>query len=472
MKLTLIKILPPIVAALVGVVLVLLWQGGGAGIDLLMRLPAIGGGADKAKARQVVDIEGFFAAGQGAAAKLPGSWPKFRGAGGDAISKETVPLVRSFGGNFRQRERWSIELGEGYAGPAIVNGRVYLLDYDQRAKADVLRCLSLADGREIWRRGYYVQIKRNHGMSRTVPAVSDGFVVTLGPKCHVMCTDAVTGEYLWGIDLVGRYGTRVPDWYAGQCPLIDDGKAIIAPAGDALMIAVDCRTGEVLWEAPNPSGWRMTHSSIMPMTVAGRRMYVYCGSGGVAGVDAETGQVLWTTREWTVNMANCPSPVMVGDGRIFLSGGYGSGSMMIRIVERDGQFSVEELFRLPAKVFGSEQQTPVLYDGYIYGIRQDGQLVCLDLDGQIAWASGRNSRFGSKGRGPVMIADGMLVILTSEGMLSLVEPSPAGLSKLAETRVLTGGEAWAPMAIAGGRLLLRDLTRMICLDMRASAQSP
>jgi len=466
MKLRALEILVPAVTAVAGIALILVWQGSGVNLGLSLRLPSEDPSSVRLGEEQIVEINGFFTAGSGIPRGLPGSWSGFRGPARDGINREQIRLIRSFPKSLDRRVLWSAELGEGYAGPAIMNGRVYILDYDQQAQADTLRCLSLADGVEIWRRGYHVRIKRNHGMSRTIPGVTEDFVVTLGPKCHVMCSDARTGDFLWGMDLVQRYGTKVPDWYTGQCPLMDEQNVVLAPGGDALMIAVHCPTGEVIWEARNPHGWRMTHSSITPIEVDGMRMYVYCASGGVAGISPDTGEILWTTDRWTVNMANVPSPIDAGDGRVFLCGGYGSGGMMIRIVREGDGFAVEELFRLKPKVFASEQQTPVLYDEHIYGVRDDGELTCLDLDGNIVWTSGRTNRFGRKGRGPIMIADGMLLILSTDGMLSLVDPSPEGFRKLDEAQVLHGGEAWGPMGLAGGRLLIRDLTRMVCLDMR------
>jgi len=466
MRLLAIRLLPPLLVAGAGVLAMAAWLSAGPGVDLEPRLPGADSSADQQAGAEEVDIAGLFTPGPGLPADLPGLWPCFRGPDRNAVSTEQTALTRSLT-DLPSRRMWSVPLGEGYAGPAVAGGRVYLLDYDQQADADTLRCLSLADGSEIWRRGYHVKVKRNHGMSRTVPAVGDGFVVTIGPKCHVMCAAADTGEFLWGIDLIRQYGATVPDWYTGQCPLIDEGKAVIAPGGSALMIAVDCATGRVVWETPNPNGWRMTHSSVMPMDLAGRRMYVYCASGGVVGVSAEDGHVLWQTGAWTVNMANIPSPVVVGDGRLFLTGGYGSGSMMVRVIEHSGQFAAEELFRLKPQQFGAEQQTPVLYEGHIFGLRQDGQLVCLDLDGNILWESGRTNRFGDNGRGPCLIADGMLLVLGSEGTLSLIEASAAGFHELSRADVLTHGEAWGPTALAGGRLLARDLVTMTCLDIRA-----
>jgi outer membrane protein assembly factor BamB len=467
MKLRAIETLLPTVTAIGGVTLILLWQISGPPFELGLRLGSLDLDGAPAQVEPPVDIKGFFIAGSGIPVDLPGSWTGFRGPDRDGINREAVRLIRSFPEDIEQRVLWSLELGEGYAGAAIIDGKVFILDYDQQAQADTLRCLSLLDGKEVWRRGYHLQVKRNHGMSRTVPGVTEDFVVTLGPKCHVMCTDARTGEFLWGMDLPRRYGTRVPEWYAGQCPLIDDQKAIIAPCSEALMIAVHCPTGEVLWETPNPYGWEMTHSSVTPVEVDGVRVYVYCASGGVAGVSADTGEILWASDKWTVNMANVPSPIDAGDGKVFLCGGYGSGGMMIRIAREGDKFTAEELFRLKPQVFASEQQTPVLYRKHIYGVRDNGELICLDLDGNVIWTSGRTNRFGRKGRGPIMIADGLLLILTTDGVLSMVDPSPEGFRKLGEARVLLGGEAWGPMAMADGRLLLRDLTRMICLDMRS-----
>ena len=385
-------------------------------------------------------------------ADLPGAWPRFRGANFDAISTEDVRLARSWPEQ-GPKVLWSIDLGEGYAGAAVLAGRVYVLDYDQKNQADVVRCLSLADGKDIWRYSYPVKLKRQHGMSRTVPTVTPEYVITLGPKCHVTCLDSVTGEFRWMLNLVKEFDATVPDWYAGQCPLIDDNKVIIALGGCALMMAVDCRTGEILWQTPNPNGWLMTHSSIIPTEFMGTRMYVYCASGGVVGVSAKDGSILWEHADWQVRTANVPSPVIVGQELIFLSGGYNAGSMMLRLARDGDKIVPHEVFRLKPEIFGSGQQTPIFYDGYIYGIRPDKQLVCLDLSGQVVWTSTSTHRFGDRGLGPYTIADssrrsaepprdGLIYIMDDSGVLTLAEAKPSGYLQLAQAKVLEGPEAW------------------------------
>jgi outer membrane protein assembly factor BamB len=343
-----------------------------------------------------------------------------------------------------------------------------VLDYDTEARADTLRCLSLDDGRVIWRNGYPLVVEPDHGMSRAVPAVADGLVVSIGPRCHVACWDAVTGECLWLLDMVRQYQTTVPQWHAAQCPLIDDGRVILAPSGTALVIAVDLPTGEVVWESPQLEGWEMTHASILPVEFGGKRMYVYNASRGVAGISAEDGSVLWKTTEWVGSkMATCPTPVYAGDGRIFFSAGYNAGSAMLRLEEGGDGFGSKTLFRLTARRFESEQHTPLFYEGHLYGVRTNPggkQLACFDLDGSELWNSGTD-KFE---RGPYLIADGLLYVMADDGLLTVAEATSTGYRPLDQFQALDkANHAWAPMALVAGRLILRDLTRMTCLDVSA-----
>jgi len=466
----------PIGLAIIGLVLMYVWLSADAAIDLTERTPIDHGIQQPSSDENDVELRGEFVQFDGVPADLPGAWPRFRGPNLDAISSdENVTLARTWPTN-GPKVLWAIDVGEGYAGAAVLAGRVYVLDYDREKQADAIRCLSLDDGKEIWRYSYSVKVKRNHGMSRTVPAVTDKYIVTLGPKCHVTCLDSVTGQFHWMLDLVKDFKAKVPPWYAGQCPLIDpvrdstekisngvdDDKAIIAVGGESLMMAVDCQTGEVVWQSPNPKRWVMTHSSVVPVEFAGRRMYVYCASGGVVGISAEDGSILWEYPEWKIRIANVPTPVVAGDGLIFLSGGYNAGSMMLKLTQENGTISAQPVFRLEPEVFGSEQHTPIFYNGYIYGIRPDKQLTCLDLDGNVVWTSTSTHTFGL---GPYTIANGLIYVMNDSGLLTLAEATPRGYVQLTQARVLEGPDAWGAMAIASGRLILRDMNRMICIDV-------
>ena len=461
-KLHLVELVLPLLTAAVGIALITYWMLLAAPLKLEPRMPGRDGTKEHA-ASEVRAQAGTPVAGEGSASAIAGEWPAFRGPQGDSISTDPTPLARSWPSE-GPPVLWSTEVGDGYAGAAISQGRVYLLDYDKDAQADTLRCLSLEDGREIWRNSYPVEIAFHHGMTRTVPVVVGDYVVTLGPRCQLASWDAQRGTCHWLIDLVLDHGTRVPEWYTGQCPLVDQDRLIIAPCGEALLMALDYRTGEVIWECPNPKKWNMTHSSVVPMEFHGRRTYVYCASGGVVGVSADDGALLWESTEWKEINATSPSPVVLPDGKIFLSRGYGSGALMLQLTETNQGIEPKRLFELKPKEFSSEQQTPIYRDDCLYGIRKIGAktMVCLDLEGNQIWDSG-GDRFGL---GPYMFADGMLLILDDHGTLTLAEATPAGYKRLAQHAVLPDGhDAWGPMALVAGRLIVRDMTRMICLDL-------
>ena len=462
-KLLLLIRISPIILLLIGVLTIVLWFRAGANRALKERVPgtdAVVESGSEIKLSAV--LRGKLTKIGGMSVEMPGEWPRFRGENFDGIyNNDNIRLARRWGAG-QPKITWGIDVGEGYAGAAVYKGRVYLLDYDAKSQMDVLRCIDLSTGSDIWRYSYPVKVKRNHGMSRTVPAVTDKYVISIGPKCHVLCLDSVTGEFRWGIDLVRDFNTMVPEWYAGQCPLIEGDRTIIAPGGYALMIAVDNATGKALWKTPNPNNWNMTHSSIMPMDFNGKRMYIYCASGGVVGVSALDGSILWETSEWKIGIATVPSPVIIGKDKIFLSGGYNAGCIMLQLRVSAGKIQARTLFRLKPDVFGSDQQTPIVYKNHIYGVRPDGQLTCLDFNGKVVWTSGAANRFGL---GPYMVANGLIYVMDDNGLLRMAEATSDGYKELSQAQVLKGHDSWGPMAIADGKLILRDLTRIVCLDI-------
>src|SRR5713226_1983194 len=189
------NVLVPIGLGLAAVVVLAVWMGSGPGKPLAIRVPGTdqAPGADLGTRGNAI-LAGKLVNSNGKPAGGSGVWPQFRGPDRDGIGKAPTQLARSWEPSGGLRELWAVDVGDGYAGAAVRNGRVYVMDYDGARKQDALRCLSAEDGAEIWRYAYPVSVKRNHGMSRTVPAVTDRFIIAMGPKCHVICLDALTGE--------------------------------------------------------------------------------------------------------------------------------------------------------------------------------------------------------------------------------------------------------------------------------------
>jgi outer membrane protein assembly factor BamB len=467
-----------ILIALLGMVIFVYWLLHDPVGDMTVNLPGLDNRplVDSSVREQVKIGEKFFNYAE-THSNLVGKWSRFRGAEFDNINKENIPLIEHWGDSGPDI-RWQVKLGEGHAAPVIYNGKVYILDYDEIKKADALRCFTLESGEELWKRFYTVHVKRNHGMSRTVPAINDKYLITIGPKCHVMCVNPANGDFLWGIDLVEKYGSEIPFWYTGQCPLIENDIVVLAPAGKTLLMGVDCATGNVIWETPNPDGWKMSHSSVMPMQFGGRKMYVYAAIGGIAGISAEgpdVGKILWKTTAFSPSVI-APSPLILDNGKIFFTAGYGAGSALIQLKPQGGNFSVEVLKNYkPKDGLASEQQTPLFYKGHILGIQpkdagtERNLFVCTTVDdpANILWTSGKDQRFGM---GPYLIADGKIFILDDDGTLYIAKASVSGFTLLDKARIIEGQDAWGPLALADGFLLMRDSKTLVCIDMRKNIE--
>ena len=402
---------------------------------------------------------------------LTGRWPCFRGEDATNIIRTEERLAS---GLEKYPVLWSVDAGEGHAAPVICNGRVYFLDYDESLSSDMLRCFALESGRELWRRWYRVPMKRNHGFSRTAPAIANECIVTLGPQGHLMCCDPESGNLRWTLDMQQTFGTEVPFWYTGQCPRMEDGMVVVAPAGtDVLLVGIDCRTGEILWKTPNSLRYKMSHSSVMPMTLSGKKTYVYAGVGGVCGVSAEKddrGTLLWHTDGWQPAVI-APSPLQLSASLIFVVAGYGTGGALLRVNKTGDRWTAEVVEQYkPNEGLASEQQTPILYGDKILSVMPKdggslrGKLVAYapaNLHKPV-WESGADERFGL---GPYLLVNNRLFVLKDDGELYVYEIQSGGMNLVGKQRIMDGVDAWGPMAYADGRLLLRDAHEIKCLKI-------
>jgi outer membrane protein assembly factor BamB len=414
-----------------------------------------------------------------AAGAMGGDWPQFRGANRDNISTETG-LYRSWpaGG---PKVLWKTPVCEGYAGAAIKDDRVYLNDYDNVKKEHLVRCISLATGKDLWQWSYPVDIRTNHGITRTVPAVGQNLVFSLDPKCRFHALDIKTGKLVWQKNLVQEYKATIPQWYAGQNPLLEGKMVLLATGGDALAVGFDQASGKEVWRAPNELRDVMSHSSLMPATIAGVKQYLYLTMNKIIGISATDGKTLWNV-PFIGKMAVCPSPISIGDGRIFVTSGYEAGSMMIQVQKGASGFTAQKLYELTSKQFNSEVHTPVLFQNHLFAIGSTnagrsaegnllvGRFTCVGLDGKVVWqspaVSGDPAATRSFYLGGFLLADGLFFVLDGNtGMLRLLEANTKQYKELASAQILDGEEVWGPMALSDGKLVIRDMKKMVCLQV-------
>ncbi len=403
-------------------------------------------------------------------------WPQFQGLRRDATSGETG-LRRSFPED-GPPVLWTLEVAEGYGGAAIRGQEVFLLDRDGD-DGDVLRCVDLGTGEELWSTGYAARGRLDFPGSRGVPCVTEDRVYTIGGFGHVTCIDRETKEAVWQVAIGERYRTAPPHWGWAQSPLLFEDLVIVAVlSGEVGLAAFGVDDGEEVWRT---TALGTSHSTPALVELLDTPQVVFVSTvagehGGVSSFDPRTGELLWRTGSYA-NPIPVPPPIAIDDARLFVTGGYKAGSCMLELAKGEDGFTVRELFEIRR---GSQVHLPILVGEHLYFLanenendsrrkRVEGGLACIDLAGSEKWRTGDAPYLG---RGGMIAADGMLIIQDGYvGTLYLVEPDPEGFRVLARwdtfgQREYQDERMWAPLALSGGLLLVRSQHEMKCLDLR------
>ncbi len=424
-----------------------------------------------------------YAQPENASASPPG-WPQFLGPDRNAISGETG-LARKWAAT-GPKEIWSIKVGPGFGGASVVGNDVYILD---RVDIDreVLRCLDFRSGKETWNYEYATKkVKLPVSGSRSTPTVEGDFIYTLGRLGNVNCVNRRTHKVVWSQDLMKLFDLKdTARWGYSQSPLVV-GNHVIVPSVSSEsgnLVAFDKGTGRKAWQTGELGGSHYVSPRLYD--IAGEKQVLIFGKtkgnrGRFTSVNPATGKTLWTYEGYSNNIM-IPSPTNLGDDRLFVTGGYGAGSVMLRVNKSSGRYSVKELYRIDAE--GSQIHPAIYFRGQLYanwntnenlrkGKFQEGGLACIDPDtGKIRWRTGEKPNFD---RGNLIFADGMIIILDGElGELALVDPSPGGYHELARAKVFSNLKSrrnmiWAPMALADGKLIVRSQDTLKCLNLRAN----
>ncbi len=407
-------------------------------------------------------VIGFVAALGGSA--MASDWPQFLGPNRDGIAWDAKGLSRVWPAT-GPKSLWRVSVGIGYGAPAVFGESILLLDREENAR-DVLRRVDINTGKDIWRYAYDAPGKLQHNGSRSTPATDGQLVFTIGPFGDMKAVKFADGALVWSKNILTDFDAKSPQWGVSTAPLLMGDWVIFAPWGTkAALVACEKQSGKIVWTTPNTENIVEEYSSPVPMTFNGKSMIVSCGRRGyMIGADAQTGQLLWSYTGFPKKGWLIPSPTILPDGRIFLTGGYGCGGDMIQLVQQGNDYKIVELWK--NMNMASKTGQALFYKGYIYGSASDigGGLRCLTPDGEIKWDSEKS---GDKfGLGNLLIADDLIFIMNGDdGRVTMAEASPKEYKKLGELSLLSPGEDWAPLVICGGKLLIRDERSLICLDL-------
>ena len=412
-------------------------------------------------------------------------WPQWRGAERDGVWRESE-IVERFEGD-EIAIRWRAPVSNGYSGPTVAEGRVFLTDRVHEPESqERLLAFDFDDGSLLWSRSWpadYSRISYRNGPRASV-TVADGRAFALGAVGHLICCDAATGEVLWFRDMANDFAVRVPTWGIAAAPLVDGDLLIVQVGGapEACIIALDKVTGEVRWTALEDEA---AYSAPIVIDQAGRRVLVCWTGARIAGLDPATGELLWdypfVPRRW-IDQVITPA---VREDHLFVST-FSDGSLMLRLLaDRPG---VEKVWR---RMGASERQTdglhiqmgnPVFFDGCVFGIDSYGQLRCLDAaTGERIWEDTTvtsQMRWGSAH----MVTHGEHAwIFNDTGELIIARLSREGYEEISRARLIApthgqldrgDGVTWAHPAFAHRHVLVRNDRELVSATLAAPPPAP
>jgi outer membrane protein assembly factor BamB len=398
-------------------------------------------------------------------------WPQWQGPGRDAVSKETG-LLKEWPKD-GPTLAWKVKgLGGGYSAPSVAAGRIFGMSY--RGEDEFVWALDEKDGAEKWatRLGAAFRPKGSQGSEgpACTPAVDGDLVYVLGIGGDLVCVKAADGKEVWRKSLTGDFHGAVPQWGYRESPLVDGDQVIVTPGGkEATLVALNKKTGEVVWKASAPDGDGAGYASAIAVDFGGQRQYVQLTQKGLVGVAASDGKFLWRYNKCANGVANCSTPILT-DGQVFAASAYNTGGGLVKLTKDDQGVKAEEVYF--TKKMQNHHGCMILLDGSLYGANggnEGGFLDCLDFKtGEVKWdEKDKPDRKGVK-KGSVAFADGRIYYREEDGAMILFEPSPKEYIERSRFQQpeRSRAKAWSHPVIANGKLYLRDQDVLLCYDVK------
>lgn len=418
-----------------------------------------------------------------------GDWPQWLGPQRDSVWRETG-IIKAFPQD-GPKVVWRTPVGGGYTGPAVANGKVYLMDrlldegaknhdekvFPQRPKSSIagkerILCLDQKTGKILWKHEYNCPYTVSYPVGpRCTPVIKDGKVYTLGTEGHLYCLEAESGKVLWSKDFASDYKAQTPLWGHSAHPLVDDQRIYCMVGGpNAAVVAFDKNTGKELWKALNAKNIGYCPPTLMQ--VNGQAQLVVWHGEAAAGLDPQSGKTLWTQPLPTYQGMSIATPRCF-DNKLFFTA-YPQTAMVLDFAKDPAKPEVQWKGDRKKGLY-SVFSSPFVEDGYIYGNSAEGRLVCIKADtGEKMWESlkpNHDKRLASADL--FIIKNGDRFFIQNEfGELIIAKLSPKGYEEISRTKLMQPTSTawgrdvvWSHPAFADRCIFTRNDQELICVSL-------
>jgi outer membrane protein assembly factor BamB len=276
--------------------------------------------------------------------------------------------------------KWKIDVGEGYATPLVVGGRLFV--FTRRNGNEMVTALEAETGKELWHSGYPAPYKPEtpaaaHGIGpKATPLFHDGRLYTLGITGIVSAFDASTGALAWQTPAAREH----PSYGVSVSPVGDGNVVIVHPGNHGALTAFDAKTGAVKWAGAD----RGAYASPMIVDLAGIRQVVTMTRDSVLAVSLADGSRLWEHPWRSRSTPSAITPVVYEDMLIVSS--QAMGVTALKPTRRGDTWAVDVVWATrDVSLFLSN---PVIIGDTLFGLSEKarGQFFALDAkSGKVLW---------------------------------------------------------------------------------------
>jgi outer membrane protein assembly factor BamB len=408
-------------------------------------------------------------------------WPQWRGLNRDGRWTESG-IVRELPSGQLPYD-WSVDIGPGYSGPTVADGRVYVMDRQpkERDATERIHCFESATGRSLWTVEYPAEYRISYTAGpRASVTIHDGKAYCIGAMGHFHCLDAIQGNILWKRDLQKEYEIQMPIWGIAASPFVYRDFVIqqVCGAAGACIVAFDKKTGREAWRALKDRG---AYSS--PVLIQQERKDVLvCWTGdSLSGLDPNNGNVYWSHPFPPSRMPiGVGDPVIQGD-RLFVSSFY-DGSLMVRTPKE--KVTVDILWR----AVGPDEQhtkslhamigTSIVEGDLVFGTDSYGEFRCLDAStGERIWEDNTAVPRARWATIHMVRESDRVWMFNERGELMITKLSRDGLKILSRSQLIAptrdqlgqrGGVCWSHPAFAEKSVFARNDQKLVRVSLDAA----
>ena len=424
-------------------------------------------------------------------------WPQWRGINRDAVWNDSG-VIDTFPDEGLTM-KWSAPVRGGFAGPAVADGRVFVLDYQETPESrtmdghERLVVFDEETGALLWQQEWpatyrNLQFKFATG-PRAVPTVDEHRVYTLGAAGMLSCFDTETGDLLWRVDTVTDYDSTVPVQGTSQAPIVEGDLLIAAVGGepDAKVVAFDKVTGDEVWRSLDNIS-ETGYSAPIVIDAGGVRQLILWHATAITSLNPETGEIYWN-QDFTIG-GGMAITTPVRSGRYLVVSQFFNGSMMLALNPDRPDARVlwqgRNRGELPEQTdtLHSIISTPIVVDGHLYGIGSYGELRGIDArNGERVWESDQMNEQDRWATAYFVRHRNRYFVVNDSGELILARFNPDGYEEIDRTHLLTpttrtrGGVSgryrdravlWAHPAFANQHVVVRNDETVVRLSLAST----